>query len=110
MGRANHRRANRAHVKSLDKVRLAKRSSLGRRSTYRLADADAVPGLFDNPTAMEAEAARLPMAIVNRGRTRADALAKLKVAGDCSDLLARAASLLTGKVMRQPGGVPHASR
>ena len=43
----------------IDKVRLAKRSSLGRRSSYRLADADAVPGLFDNPTAMEAEAARL---------------------------------------------------
>lgn len=43
----------------IDKVRLAKRSSLGRRSSYRLADADAVPGLFDDPTAMEAEAARL---------------------------------------------------
>lgn len=43
----------------IEKVRLAKRSSLGRRSTYRLADASAVPGLFDNPTAMEAEAARL---------------------------------------------------
>lgn len=43
----------------IEKVRLAKRSSLGRRSTYRLADASAVPGLFDNPTGMEAEAARL---------------------------------------------------
>ncbi|MGB3736958.1 MAG: CBS domain-containing protein [Ilumatobacter sp.] len=43
----------------IDKVRLAKRSSLGRRSSYRLADANAVPDLFDNPTAMEAEAARL---------------------------------------------------
>ena len=43
----------------IDKVRLAKRSSLGRRSSYRLADANAVPGLFDDPTAMEAEAARL---------------------------------------------------
>ena len=43
----------------IDKVRLAKRSSLGRRSSYRLADADTVPGLFDDPTAMEAEAARL---------------------------------------------------
>lgn len=43
----------------IDKVRLTKRSTLGRRSSYRLADADSVPGLFDNPTAMEAEAARL---------------------------------------------------
>ncbi len=43
----------------IDKVRLARRSSLGRRSSYRLANADAVAGLFDNPTAMEAEAARL---------------------------------------------------
>lgn len=43
----------------IDKVRLATRGSLGRRATYRLADAGAVPGLFDDPTAMEAEAARL---------------------------------------------------
>ena len=43
----------------IDKVRLARKGSLGRRSTYRLVDAEEVPGLFDNPTAMEAEAARL---------------------------------------------------
>jgi CBS domain-containing protein len=43
----------------IDKVRLARRASLGRRSSYRLADAHEVPGLFDNPTSMEAEAARL---------------------------------------------------
>jgi CBS domain-containing protein len=43
----------------INKVRLATRGSLGRRTTYRLADANAVPGLFDNPTGMEAEAARL---------------------------------------------------
>ncbi len=43
----------------IDKVRLARKGSLGRRSTYRLVDADQVPGLFDDPTAMEAEAARL---------------------------------------------------
>jgi CBS domain-containing protein len=43
----------------IDKVRLARKGSLGRRSTYRLADAEEVPGLFDDPTAMEAEAARL---------------------------------------------------
>ncbi|MGA9278325.1 magnesium transporter MgtE N-terminal domain-containing protein [Ilumatobacter sp.] len=43
----------------IDKVRLARKGSLGRRSSYRLADADEVPGLFDDPTAMEAEAARL---------------------------------------------------
>ncbi|MEM9040115.1 MAG: CBS domain-containing protein [Actinomycetota bacterium] len=43
----------------IDTVRLAQRPGLGRRPTYRLADASAVPGLFDAPTAMEAEAARL---------------------------------------------------
>jgi len=43
----------------IEKVRLAKKGSLGRRSSYRLVDVDEVPGLFDNPTAMEAEAARL---------------------------------------------------
>ncbi len=43
----------------IDKVRLARRTSLARRSTYRLADPHEVPGLFANPTAMEAEAARL---------------------------------------------------
>src|SRR6056297_654005 len=43
----------------IDQVRLAKRPSIGRRSTYRLVDAAQVPGLFDAPTAMEAEAARL---------------------------------------------------
>lgn len=43
----------------IDKVRLARRGGIGRRPTYRLADASELPGLFDNPTAMEAEAARL---------------------------------------------------
>ena len=43
----------------IDKVRLARKGSLGRRTTYRLADVSEVPGLFDDPTAMEAEAARL---------------------------------------------------
>lgn len=43
----------------IDKVRLAKRAGLGRRATYRLADASLVPGLFDEPTEAEAEAARL---------------------------------------------------
>ncbi|MFK8022866.1 MAG: CBS domain-containing protein, partial [Ilumatobacter sp.] len=43
----------------IDQVRLARRPSIGRRSTYRLVDADQVPGLFDAPTSMEAEAARL---------------------------------------------------
>jgi len=43
----------------IDKVRLARKGSLGRRTTYRLADVAEVPGLFDDPTAMEAEAARL---------------------------------------------------
>lgn len=43
----------------IDKVRLSRRGGIGRRPTYRLADASELPGLFDNPTAMEAEAARL---------------------------------------------------
>ena len=43
----------------IDKVRLAKRGGIGRRPSYRLADASELPGLFDSPTAMEAEAARL---------------------------------------------------
>ncbi len=43
----------------INKVRLSRRGSLGRRSVYRLVDASEVAGLFDNPTEMEAEAARL---------------------------------------------------
>ncbi len=43
----------------IDKVRLSRRGGIGRRPTYRLAAASELPGLFDNPTAMEAEAARL---------------------------------------------------
>jgi CBS domain-containing protein len=41
------------------KVRLARRSSLRRRPSYRLVDFDEVPALFDTPTEMQAEAARL---------------------------------------------------
>jgi len=40
-------------------VRLARRSSLRRRPSYRLVDYDEVPALFDAPTEMQAEAARL---------------------------------------------------
>ena len=43
----------------IDKVRLASRSSLRRRPTYRLVDYEQVPALFDKPTEMQAEAARL---------------------------------------------------
>jgi CBS domain-containing protein len=43
----------------IDKVRLANRTALGRRTTYRLVDWTAVPGLVVTPTAMAAEAARL---------------------------------------------------
>jgi CBS domain-containing protein len=43
----------------IDKVRLARKSSLRRRPSYRLVDFDEVPALFDAPTAMQAEAARL---------------------------------------------------
>ncbi len=43
----------------IDKVRLAKRTALGRRPTYRLADWKSIPDLFDTPTAMDAEVARL---------------------------------------------------
>ncbi len=43
----------------IDKVRLARKSSLRRRPSYRLVDFDEVPALFDTQTAMQAEAARL---------------------------------------------------
>jgi CBS domain-containing protein len=43
----------------IDKVRLVRKTGLGRRPSYRLVDYDEVPGLFDNPTEMQAEAARL---------------------------------------------------
>ena len=43
----------------IDKVRLARKTGLGRRPSYRLVDYDEVAGLFDNPTEMQAEAARL---------------------------------------------------
>lgn len=44
---------------AIDKVRLARKSSLRRRLSYRLVDYDEVPSLFDATTEMEAEAARL---------------------------------------------------
>ncbi len=43
----------------IEKVRLAKRSTLRRRPSYRLVDYAEVSQLFDAPTAMQAEAARL---------------------------------------------------
>ncbi len=43
----------------IDKVRLARKSALRRRLSYRLVDYDEVPTLFDAPTEMQAEAARL---------------------------------------------------
>ncbi len=43
----------------IDKVRLARKSSLRRRPSYRLVDYDEVPKLFDAPTEMQAEAVRL---------------------------------------------------
>lgn len=43
----------------IDKVRLAKRTALGRRATYRLADWKTIPDLFDAPTAIDVEVARL---------------------------------------------------
>ena len=43
----------------IDKVRLARKSTLRRRPSYRLVDFDEVPALFDAQTAMQAEAARL---------------------------------------------------
>jgi CBS domain-containing protein len=43
----------------IDKVRLVSRHSLRRRPSYRLVDFELVPALFDQPTEMEAEAARL---------------------------------------------------
>ena len=43
----------------IEKVRLARKSSLRRRPSYRLVDFDEVPALFEAPTEMQAEAARL---------------------------------------------------
>ncbi len=43
----------------VEKVRLARKSSLRRRPSYRLVDFDEVPALFEAPTEMQAEAARL---------------------------------------------------
>lgn len=43
----------------IDKVRLARKSTLRRRPSYRLVDFDEVPALFEAQTAMQAEAARL---------------------------------------------------
>ena len=43
----------------IDKVRLARKSTLRRRPSYRLVDFNEVPALFDAQTAMQAEAARL---------------------------------------------------
>lgn len=43
----------------IDKVRLARKSALRRRPSYRLVDFDEVPALFEAPTGMQAEAARL---------------------------------------------------
>ncbi len=43
----------------IDKVRLARRSTLRRRPSYRLVDFDELPALFDAPSEMQAEAARL---------------------------------------------------
>ncbi len=43
----------------IDRVRLSRKSSLRRRPSYRLVDYDEVPALFDAPTEMQAEAARL---------------------------------------------------
>jgi CBS domain-containing protein len=41
------------------KIRLTKRSTLRRRPSYRLVDHDELPGLFEAPSSMVAEAARL---------------------------------------------------
>jgi CBS domain-containing protein len=43
----------------IEKVRLSRRTGFRRRPSYRLVDYDEVPGLFDTPTEMQAEAARL---------------------------------------------------
>jgi CBS domain-containing protein len=43
----------------IDKVRLARKHLLRRRPSFRLVDYDEVPALFDAPTEMQAEAARL---------------------------------------------------
>ena len=42
----------------------------------------------------EASSANIPVAIVNRGVTRADQLASIKLSADCADVLSRTADLL----------------
>jgi CBS domain-containing protein len=54
-----HRSDGRSSYWEIAKVRLARKSSIGRRPSYRLVDSDEVPGLFETPTEMQAEAARL---------------------------------------------------
>jgi NAD-dependent SIR2 family protein deacetylase len=44
--------------------------------------------------AREANSANIPVAIVNRGITRADQLASIKLSADCADVLARTVDLL----------------
>jgi len=46
--------------------------------------------------ARQAHADRLPMAILNRGRTRADDLATIRLAADCAKVLGEAVDLLAG--------------
>lgn len=43
----------------IEKVRLARKTGLRRRPSYRLVDSDEIDALFDTPTEMQAEAARL---------------------------------------------------
>ncbi|MGB5255973.1 MAG: NAD-dependent protein deacetylase [Woeseiaceae bacterium] len=50
-----------------------------------------------------------PIAIINQGHTRADDLATLKVEGDCGDVLAAAASLLSQRTGMESGRLGNGS-
>jgi CBS domain-containing protein len=54
-----HRTDGRSSWWEIEKVRLARKGSIGRRPSYRLVDYDEVPALFGAPSEMQAEAARL---------------------------------------------------
>lgn len=47
--------------------------------------------------AREANEAHMPIAILNRGATRADTLAKIRLVGECADILSRAVEILTNQ-------------
>ena len=92
----------------IDKVRLARKSTLRRRPSYRLVDFDEVPALFDAPTAMQAEAARLRDVHPGLGSEVAHVLAVVFAPGQCAQRFGarRCRRQFEGQLLRgqAPGG------